>query len=83
MTAGQTMMYKMVRSGPYAGNDPPEHGGGAVCGFCGETPAYHRTECPWPKFRDGILATWPEWLPDLNEYDQQERLDREHEWREL
>lgn len=81
MTDGQRMLHDMVRKGPYQGQDTM---GASVCGFCGETASLgkHYKDCPWPRFRDGIFATWPEWKPNENHFDMQARIDAEHEARE-
>lgn len=84
MTDGQKMLYEMIRRGPYRGSDDQ---GGTICGFCGGDPGRHIGTCPWPRFLEGNLTVWPEWIPDLNSADQQVRFDAEREagqeWRDV
>lgn len=75
MTRNAAVHHSMIRRGPYSS---ATHIHPVMCGFCHEHPPRHEPFCPWPAFRDAILAVWPEWSNDLNEYDQQERLDKEH-----
>jgi hypothetical protein len=69
-----SVLHKMIRTGPYSGVDRFED---VVCGFCFCRTPEHYPNCPWPTFRDNLLAVWPEWVADLNHIDMQERLDRE------